>query len=115
MRLIAGTFALVLAYSCSCIAEDWEIGVLGGFGWYRNATIKNSVISNPPVSGEIGFQSRPTVGVVVAEDLYRHWGGEIRWLFQWGGPQIQVNGIKTSISGFSNLVTYDFVVYPVRT
>src|SRR5215467_4792102 len=115
MRLIVGTVTLVVACSCSGIAQDWNIGVLGGFGWNRDAAIRNSVISSPPASGEVGFPSRATVGVVVGEDLYRHWGGEIRWLFQWGGPQIEANGAKTSISGYSNLVTYDFIVYPVRT
>jgi hypothetical protein len=32
-----------------------------------------------------------------------------------GCPQIESNGIKTSMTGYSNLVRYDFVVYPVRS
>jgi hypothetical protein len=115
MRLILGTVTLTIACSCQGIGQEWEIGALGGFGWNRNSTISNSTIANPPTSGEIGFPSRGTFGVTAAENPYHYWGGEIRWLYQWGGPQIESNGVKTSISGYSNLVTYDFVVYPVRS
>jgi hypothetical protein len=115
MRLIPCTIVLTLASSCPVIAQKWEIGGLGGYGWYQNFTISNSTISNPPASGGIGFPSRATLGVVFAENPYHYWGGEIRWLYQWGGPQIESNGIKTSMTGYSNLVTYDFVVYPVRS
>lgn len=114
MRLTLGLIALSLVFSRPCVAQKWEIGGLGGYGWYQNSTISNSAVSNPPVSGEVGFPSRATIGVVVGENPYRYWGGELRWLYQWGGPQIVVNGIKTSMTGYSNLITYDFVIYPVR-
>jgi len=115
MRLIPCTIVLTLASSCPVIAQKWEIGGLGGYGWFQNSTVSNLTTSNPPASGAVGFPSRATIGVVFAENPYRHLGGEIRWLYQWGGPQIESNGIKTSMTGYSNLVTYDFVVYPVRS
>ena len=112
MRLFAGTIVLILS-SCSAIAEDWHIGVSGGYGWYHNSTISNSTGLNPPASGVSGFPARGTVGVVIGEDVYHHWGSEIRWLFQWGGPQFEWNDVKTSLSGFSNLITYDLLIYPI--
>ena len=115
MRLIRCTIVLTLASSCPLIAQKWEIGGLGGYGWRQNSTISNNTISNPSALGEIGFPSRATIGVVLGENPYHYLGGEIRWLYQWGGPQVESNGIKTSMTGYSNLVTYDFVVYPVRS
>jgi hypothetical protein len=115
MRLILSSIALTLVSSCPASAQKWEIGALGGYGWYKNSTIENAALVNPLLSGDTGFSSRGTAGVVVGETPYRYWGGEIRWLYQWGGPQIQLNGIKTSMTGYSNLVTYDFVVYPVHS
>lgn len=113
MRLIPCTIVLTLAFSCPVSAQKWEIGGLGGYGWYQNSTVSNFTSSSQTASGGVGFPSRATLGVVFAENPYHYWGGEIRWLYQWGGPQIEANGIKTSITGYSNLVTYDFVVYPV--
>ena len=115
MRLITYTIVLTLASTGPVIAQRWEIGGLGGYGWYENSTVSNSTVSNPPASGGIGFPSRATLGVVLAENPYHYWGGEIRWLYQGGGPQIESNGTKTSMTGYSNLVTYDFVVYPVSS
>jgi hypothetical protein len=116
MRLVLVTIALTLTLPSLGIAQRWEIGGLGGFGWYQNTTISNSTLAIPPTSAEVGFPSRGTVGVVFAENPYHHWGGEIRWLYQSGGPQIELNdGTKISMSGYSNLVTYDFVVYPVQS
>jgi hypothetical protein len=114
MRLIFCVIALAFAVPPLGIAQRWEIGGLGGYGWYLNSTVSNSVAYNPALSADTGFLSRATLGVVFAENHSHHWGGEIRWLYQGGGPQIQLNQATTSMRGYSNLVTYDFVVYPVR-
>jgi len=115
MRLLQSTIVLTLVSACPVFAQKWEIGALGGYGWNQNSTVSNFTNVNPPASGTVGFPSRATIGVVFSETPYRHLGGEIRWLYQWGGPQIESNGIKTSMTGYSNLVTYDFVIYPVRS
>jgi len=114
MRLIFCVIALACAVAPPGLAQRWEIGGLGGYGWNQNSTVTNSVAYNPALSAEIGYPSRATLGVVFAENQHHHWGGEIRWLYQWGGPQIQLNHTTTSMSGYSNLITYDFVAYPVR-
>jgi hypothetical protein len=115
MRLILGMIALTIGISSHGFAQHWEVGALGGYGWYQNSSISNSTIFSPPQSAAIGFPPRATIGVVFGENPYRHLGGEIRWLYQWGGPQIERNGFKTSMPGYSNLVTYDFVIYPMTS
>jgi hypothetical protein len=115
MRLVLGTIALTIGISSQGVAQQWEIGAVGGYGWYRNSSLSNSTIFSPPASAEIGLPSRATIGVVVGETPFHHLGGEIRWLYQWGGPQIAANGVKTSMSGYSNLVTYDFMIYPTSS
>jgi len=114
MRLILSTIALILAASSLGRAQQWEIGGLGGFGWYRNSTIRNSITFSPPLSAEVGFPSRGTFGAFFGQNPHRHWGGEVRWLYQSGGPQIELNNVKTSMTGYSNLFAYDVLAYPLK-
>ena len=115
MRLVLCTITLIIGISSHAIAQQWEIGAVGGYGWYRNSSLSNSTIFNPSASAEVGFPSRATVGVVFGETPFHHLGGEARWLFQWGGPQIIANGVKTSMPGYSNLFTYDLMIYPTSS
>ena len=105
--------ALAAGISSQCIAQHWEIGAVGGYGWFQNNTISNPISSE--TSGTIGFPSRGTIGVVFGETPYHHLGGELCWLYQWGGPQIEAGGIRTSIRGYSNLVTFDLMIYPLSS
>ena len=103
-------FFFVTAFSAFCWAQTtWEVGAAGGYGWYHNP-----MISNPPVSGLAGFPARPVVGVVIGENPYRYLGGEVRWLFHFGGPQLQSNGITESARGYTNTITYDFLFHMTR-
>jgi hypothetical protein len=78
MRLIPCTIVLTLAFSCPVIAQKWEIGGLGGYGWFQNSTVSNFTTSNPPASGTVGFPSRATIGVVFAEMLpHRQYSGRL--------------------------------------
>jgi hypothetical protein len=88
------------------LCQQWEIGGTGGYGWYSNPSI-----SNPPLSVEAGFPARGTIGAVFGENMYEHLGGEIRWLFRFGGPQLKSDGIRTNIDGYSNVVVYDFLFH----
>jgi hypothetical protein len=106
--------SLIIGTSAQCTAQHWELGAMGGYGWYQSSTISNSLVPDL-TSGEIGFPSRGTIGVVFGESPYHHLGGEVKWLYQWGGPQIEAGGIKNSIPGYSNLVTYDFIIYPLSS
>lgn len=97
---------LALAFSSLCLAQTWELGVVGGYGWYSNPSL-----ANPPESGTAGFPPRAAVGIVFGESPYNHLGGEFRWLFRFGGPHLQSNGITESAPGYTNTITYDFLFH----
>ena len=61
MRLVPYTIVLTLASSCPAGAQEWEDWRLGDYGWYRNSTVSNSTISNPPASSGIGFPPSTTL------------------------------------------------------
>jgi hypothetical protein len=99
--LIATTFA-----SACLAAETWELGAVGGYGWYHNPSITNS-----PDSGSAGFPSRAALGVVFGETPFNYVGGELRWLYRFGGPQLQSNGITEAAPGYTNTITYDLLFH----
>jgi hypothetical protein len=43
--------------------------------------------------------------------MYKYVGGEIRYTFRSGQPELKSRGIVSSGSGYTNAVTYDFLVY----
>lgn len=98
--------ASALWLSIMCSAQTWELGAVGGYGWYHNPSITN--ISE---SGEGGFPPRAAVGVVAGENLYNYVGGELRWLFRFGGPQVSSNATRESATGYTNTITYEFLFH----
>jgi hypothetical protein len=95
-----------LAVPLACFAQEWEIGGVGGFGWYANPSI-----SNPTGSAQAGFPNKGAIGVVVGDNMYDYVGGELRYLFRFGGPELRSDGIRASMTGYTNLITYDVVVH----
>jgi hypothetical protein len=51
------------------------------------------------------------MGVVFGQNMYEHIGGEVRYLFQFGGPQLKFQGAEASSAGYTNLVTYDVLFH----
>jgi hypothetical protein len=106
MRISLFLVVLALAAPMACLSQDWEFGGAGGYGWYVNPSI-----SNPPGSAQAGFPSRGTFGAVFGESLYEHLGGEIRYLFQFGGPELRSDGTQVNRTGYTNVVVYDFLLH----
>jgi outer membrane protein with beta-barrel domain len=97
---------LTLAASMVCAAQQWEAGAAGGYGWYINPSI-----SNPSGSAEAGFPPKGAVGAVFGNNMYEHVGGEIRYLFRYGGPELRSGGVQSNLSGHTNLIGYDFLFH----
>ena len=106
MRSTLLGFAVAMACSCVCSAQEWELGAVGGYGWYYNPSI-----TNPASSGRVGFPPRAAVGVVLGDDLFNYVGGEFRYLFRYGGPQLESNRITETAPGYTNAITYDGLLY----
>jgi hypothetical protein len=106
MRNAFCIITLAAALAIPCAAQEWELGAAGGYGWHSNP----SILSNAG-SIQSGFASRGVMGVVFGQNLYEHVGGEVRWLYQFGGPELKSQGIETNPTGYSNLLTYDLLVH----
>src|SRR5439155_22489791 len=95
----------ILGPTC-LMAQQWEIGAAGGFGWYADATI-----DNPTGSAQAGLKPSFAFGVTFDQDMYNYIGGELRHTFRSGQPELQSHGIVVSGGGYTNVITYDLLVY----
>ena len=107
MRLTRNLLLLALAASPFCFSQEWEIGGTGGYAWSINPSISNPNSS----SVEAGFPARIAFGAIFAQNMYEHVGGELRYLFRFGGPQLQSQGVTASMTGYSNSITYDLMIH----
>jgi hypothetical protein len=106
MRLTLWYFTLAVTISSVCLAQPWELGASGGYGWYQNPSIANST-----GSAQAGIPPRAAFGVTFTQNMYNYVGGEIRYLFRFGGPELKSSGMEANLGGHTNLVTYDFLFY----
>src|SRR5258708_9595939 len=98
--------ALTLASACMAQEHDWEVGGAAGFGFMRTATI-----SNPAGSVSAGFDNRFAAGVVIGQELYQHFGGELRYTFRDNDLVLKSAGQKVNMDGDSHLVHYDLLFH----
>jgi hypothetical protein len=106
MRSSLYLVVLMAAAPAAGLCQEWEIGGAGGYGWYASPSI-----STPSGSAQAGFPAKGAIGVVFGENMYEHWGGEIRYLFRFGGPELKSDGIQTNITGHTNVIVYDFLIH----
>jgi len=85
MRLILCSFSLATTIASVCLAQSWELGASGGYGWYRDPSIANT-----SGSAQAGIPARAAFGVTFTQNMYNHVGGGIRYLFRFWGPGTQV-------------------------
>ena len=107
-RLILASSALALIAAPPCLAQlaqPWELGLDGGYGWYLYPTIINAL-----GSAEAGMPAKGAIGVTLAENINDHLAGEVRYLFRFGGPQLRSDGTQANLTGHTNVITYDFLL-----
>jgi hypothetical protein len=106
MRSTLSCIVFAITVPLACQAQRWELGAIGGYGWNVNPSI-----TSPLGSVEAGFPPRGTIGAVFGENEHRFVGGEIRYLFLFGGPELRSDGVRDGTSGHTNLITYDLLIH----
>jgi hypothetical protein len=96
---------------CSAQAQQREIGILAGVGWAAGLPVQGV-----PASASAGFQSGAAGGVLLSQDLYRHWSGELRYLFEQRNLRISSGGATAAFAGQAHVLHYDLVFHtrPVK-
>ncbi len=102
VRLFLG--AAVLAVP-AC-AQQWEMGVLGGGGFYMNRGI-----SGPRGSGNVGFKPGLAAGGWIGHNSTGRLGGEIRYLFQKNDMRVTSGSNTYTFGGHSHALHYDLLLH----
>jgi hypothetical protein len=108
MRAILLTAAIAVAFSNVCPAQEWEVGVAAGYSFYNNATIGNPVTG---LSASAGFHQGFAASAIFGQNMYEYVGGELRYMFLAGNPELRFQDARATMHGYTNLVVYDVLVH----
>ena len=108
MRSIArGALCIFLLALPACWAQQkWEVGVLGGGGFYTNASV-----TSPAGSGDVGIKPGAVVGGFLSNDMYKSLSGELRYDYQRGSLRVKSSGTEATFNGESHAIHYDFLFH----
>lgn len=87
-------------------AQEWELGVAGGFGFARNPTVTSA-----SGSGNAGFKHGLTAGAVAGNDMYERISGEMHYLYRVSNLKVTGGGQQAESSGEAHLIHYDLLYH----
>jgi hypothetical protein len=97
--------AAAMAASFPASAQSWEVGAMGGGGFYMGKGV-----SGPRGSGTVGFAPGVSGGGWIGHGSAGKLAGEIRYLYQGNNMKIDSRGSSYRFGGRTHTVTYDFLL-----
>jgi len=85
-------------------AQEWELGVLGGYSYSPSLTVKNAT-----ASASASIRPGLTVGVYAGQEMYRYFSGEASYLYRAGDLKLEGSGKSVSFGAHTHLITGDFL------
>ncbi len=106
MRSLVGrALGFLIALPVLCLAQNWELGGAGGYGFYRNLTVTKG-----SASGTAGFDSGVAFSAVGGQHPFRYLSGELRYVYRQNDPMVKSGSTSFSFAGDSHIVHYDALV-----
>lgn len=108
MRTIS-ILGLALAFSLAGVsmAQEWELGGMASYGFYKNLSI-----SSPAGSAVTGFTPGSAFGAVVGHNSYGRISGELRYTYRDNDLKLSSGGTETTFKGMAHVIHYDFLFHP---
>ena len=107
MQSIIMTVALALSLAGACAAQEWEVGGMASYGFYRNLTI-----ASPVGSAVAGFSPGTAFGAVIGHSSNGRVSGEFRYTFANSDLKLSSGGTDASFNGVAHIIHYDLVLHP---
>jgi hypothetical protein len=107
MRSIAGHILVVfIALAPGCLAQHWEIGGAGGYGFPRDQTVTNA-----GGSAKAGFKPNAAVSAIAGQNLYRRLSGEMRYTYRFGDLKVSGGGEEATFAAQTHAIHYDLLFH----
>lgn len=90
-----------------CFAQEWELGVVAGYGVHRDVTVTNA-----SGSAKAGFKPGLAAGAVAGHNMYPYLSGEMRYTYRFSDLRVKGNGQEAAFKGESHAVHYDLLYLP---
>src|SRR5713101_3671048 len=90
----------------ACWAQKWELGVLGGGGFYNTASV-----TSPTGQGDVGFKNAVAAGAYLGSNMYKFLGGELRYEYLPGDLKVSSGGTQATFTGEAHAIHYDFLFH----
>jgi len=101
------TLMVLLMTAATAAAQQWELGVSGGFGLLRNP----AVTSAAGAAGTAGFKDGMAVGAVAGNNMYDRVSGEMHYLYRVSNLKVTGGGQEAGFGGETHIVNYDLLVF----
>ena len=101
-----GFVPLLALASLHCAGQDLELGVGGGYGFYRSVSVYA-----PGGTVDAGVRNRFVVAAWLTHHMYEPVSGQLRYIYQDGDPFLQKGHQQVNVQGKSNAIHYDVLVH----
>jgi hypothetical protein len=103
---IAIAITLLALAPAAAMAQKWELGVAGGYGFLNNVNVTGG-----PSSATAGFAPGFAAGAFLGENMYRHLSGEVRYEYMQSNLRLTSGGQKADFTGGAHALHYDVVFH----
>ncbi len=111
MQKIILVLIFTLGFVAAGVAQEWELGVLGGYGVSTKLTATSAVGEE----ADTGFEGGLALGAFIGQNITDYLGGEIRYVYRSSEMLVEGGGEKAAFTGHSHLFHYDVMVHTEPT
>jgi outer membrane protein W len=97
------SLGVCLAAVPAAFGQKWEFGGAVGGGFYSAQSV-----SGPAGSADAKFKTGLAGSAWLANNNTNHWGGEVRYDFQFGAMRLSGNGAEATFGAQTHQIHYDF-------
>ena len=98
--------AVVLTAAAASAQQQWEAGIIGGYGIGHDLTVSNGF-----GNAATGYKNGTVFGVYGGLNSYRYWSGEASYLYRDSHLKLESNGTNEDFPAHMHLITGDILAH----
>jgi len=93
------------AGAVSAQTQNWELGIIGGYGFSRDLTVVKGT-----ASADTGIRHGAVIGAFGGGDTHEYWSGEVRYLYRYSDLKLKSGSTKApDFAAHTHIIGADFL------